>query len=199
MSDDTVLTAIVDGVIPDDMGTDFLLAPAVALRGKYSFQLILISRFILPDGAVVLPGRAFFPDTDRTTFGIMNDIMLNNPAFAPVYAEQSRLVSRGRRPWSCCMGHFKASYRNIVDPGLFRIEAGSAHINFHELLSRIGSLEICINRCSIRIYLGKPYIFCLLRVMDRHYFSCPLIQYLCPDTWGIKFLEAIGLIKGHTI
>ena len=86
MADNSILTAVVNYVIPDNMGTNLFFGPTIAFRAENSFQLVLIPGLILPDGTVVVSRGTFLADTDGAALSIMDYIVLNYPALAPVWA-----------------------------------------------------------------------------------------------------------------
>jgi hypothetical protein len=62
----------------------------------------------------VVPGVAIFPKRDSRTDGVADGIVLDNPAFAPMRADQPDLFSRGRRPRRGGLAQNEATDRNEV-------------------------------------------------------------------------------------
>ncbi|MMZ64064.1 hypothetical protein D1872_263610 [compost metagenome] len=181
------------------MGADFFLAPAITFSRKDRFKLVLVSGFVFPDGAIIMPGGGFFTNTDGAAFCIVKDIVFNNPTLAPIGAKQSRLIRCRRCPWCCGLRHFKASYCNIINPCLLGIETRSANVNLNKFSVRISALEIRIYGCIISIHFCKPDIFCLFLIMNRNHFSCPVVQYFCCNLRIDQLFKAANFIKRHTV
>ena len=87
VSRDPRLSAVVDHVVPNDVRSDPLPAPADVPGFEYRLQLVLIPRPDLETGGVVLPGGLLLADADAAALGVMNDIILNDPSPAPVGAD----------------------------------------------------------------------------------------------------------------
>ena len=158
MSHDTVLSAVINHIIADDMGTDGFLAPSDLAGTEYRFHLVLITWFTMGSGTEIMSGGCFFSNTDSTAFCIMNRIILDDPALAPIYTQKSRLICGRGRPWTGCLCHLKSPDRNIISSGFCRIKTASAHIDFHQFRVWISPLEICINSRIVIIHLGIPLI-----------------------------------------
>ena len=87
MAHDSILAAVIDHIVPNDVGTDGFFAPPDLQGTEYGLHLVLISRFSVMPGAQIVARGRFFSDTDAAAFDIMDDIILNDPSFAPVDAQ----------------------------------------------------------------------------------------------------------------
>ena len=173
MAHHAVLSAIVNLVVTDDMGSDFFLAPANLQGAEHGLHLILIAGLAVPSGAQVMSCGGFLADTDAAALGIVDNIVFNDPALAPVSSKKAGLIRRRRRPGAGGLFHFKAAYRNIVHPRLFRVKAAFPHIDFHQLPVGIRALEISVNCGIFLIYLRIPLVNGILRMQDRLRPFCP--------------------------
>ena len=167
MSHDTVLAAIVDHIITDNMRTHRLLAPPDMACPENRLHLVLISRFPACPCAQIMSGGFFLANTDPAAFRIMDNIILNYPAPAPVCTQKPRLVCRRRRPRTGRLCHLKSGDRNIVSSCLNRIETAFAHIDLHQFLIGIRSLEIRINSRCLVVCLTAPLINRIFRMQQQ--------------------------------
>ena len=163
----TVLSAVMDHIVADDMGTDFFLAPANLKSAEHGFHLILIARLAVPSGTQVMAGGGFLADTDTAAFCIMDFIIFYNPAFAPMGSQKAGLIGGGRRPRTCGLGHFKTADGNIVHSRFFGIEAAFTHIDLRQLLIGIGPLEIGINNGVFFLHFCIPLVYGIFRMKNR--------------------------------
>ena len=79
---DSVLTTVINPIVANDMRPDFLLAPTYMQGIEHRFDLVMIARFIFVFRAINIPRGHFFTNTNATAFGVMDDVLLNNPPFA---------------------------------------------------------------------------------------------------------------------
>ena len=114
MADNSVLSTVVNNIVADDMRTDLLLAPADSQRTENRFHLVLVTGLSVGEGAEIMSGGGFLSQADAAALCVVDDVIFNNPAFAPVDAQQSGLVGGGRRPGTCGLRHFKVSDRDII-------------------------------------------------------------------------------------
>ena len=114
MAHDTILSAVIYLIVADYMGTDRLLAPADLSCPEYGFHLILVSRLSVGPGTEIMASGGFLSNTDSAAFCIVNLIVLNDPALAPVRSQKSWLICGRRGPRACRLGHLEAAYRDIV-------------------------------------------------------------------------------------
>ena len=56
MAHDTILSAVINLIVPNHMGTDCLLAPSDLSCTEYGFHLILVSRFSVGSGTEIMAG-----------------------------------------------------------------------------------------------------------------------------------------------
>ncbi len=84
MTHDSVLSAVVNHIVAHNMGADGFLAPADMPRPENRFHLILIARLSMRSGTQVMPCGLLLADTDAAAFCVMDDIVFDYPALAPV-------------------------------------------------------------------------------------------------------------------
>ena len=200
MSHDPVLSAVIDHIVTDDMGTDSLLTPAALERTKHCFHLILISRLPICPGTEIVSRAFFFPDTDSAAFRVMDDIILDHPSFRPVHTQKRGLICRGRCPGTGCLRHLKSAYRNIISSDPYRIEAASAYIYLNQLLIRIYSLEVGIDGCVLIVHLRIPLVYGIFRMPDRFRILRP--QAAVPFGsfgWVLYFHQRLRLIESLSV
>ena len=87
MTDNCILAAVINNVVPDNMRADLFFGPANTFSAKNRFQLVLISGLVPPDRTIEMSGRFFFTNTDSAAFSIMNNIVLYYPALTPVLGQ----------------------------------------------------------------------------------------------------------------
>ena len=131
-ADDARLLAVGDVVVADDVMADGLLVPAV-LQGPVDGLDVAL-------GAIrrrVVPLVAVFAERDARTNRVADHVVLDDPAFAPMSADQADLLGRGRGPGRGRMAHGEAAHGDVVDAGLFRIKHCPPDIDLHHLLVRV--------------------------------------------------------------
>src|SRR5690554_1974517 len=149
MTYDSVLATIINPIVANDMGTNFLLTPTNLQAMEYRFNLIMVTRFIPVFGTEHITRCYFLTDANAATFGVMDNVVFNNPALTPVGTKQSWLISRRRCPRCGSLGHFKALDCNVIDARSFWIETSWSHIDFNQLFIGIIIVEISMNGSSI--------------------------------------------------
>ena len=149
------------------MGADFLLAPTDFPCAEHRFQLVLVTRFASAQGKRVVPGGRLFAEADAAALGVVNDVVFNDPALAPVRAQKARLVGGRRGPRGSGLRHFKTADGDVVHPHLIRVEAALAHVDFHALLVRIRALEVRVDGGVLLIAFAAPLVNGLLRVQPH--------------------------------
>ncbi len=107
-------------------------------------------------GRGVVPLVAVFPQCDPRTSRVADHVVLDDPAFAPVGADQTDLLGCGRRPGGGRVLHRKPAHGDVVDARLFRIEHRPAHIDLHQLLIGIDPLELRPDRGVLLVHLAEP-------------------------------------------
>src|ERR1017187_8915045 len=104
----------------------------------------------------VVPGVAVFPKRDSRTDGVADGIVLTNPAFAPMRADQTDLFGRGRRPRSGGLPQNEAADRNVVDPRLVRIKHCLTNTDPGTSLVGVEPPELCPKSGVLLAHLSKP-------------------------------------------
>jgi hypothetical protein len=102
-------------------------------------------------GADIMTAFAVFSQGDPSAFRITDDIILDDPPFAPVGADQSYLLGRRRGPLRRGLAHVEAVYGNIVSAGLIRVKAAFSYIDLHQFFVGIIVMEI-------GIYVGVYFV-----------------------------------------
>ena len=162
MSDNAVLTAIVNDVVTDNMRTDGFAAPSHTLCGKHGFELILISRFSVIAVIKIVARGKLLANAHGTAAGVMENIVFDDPAFGPMRTEDSRLFRGGGRPGRCALRHFKTADGDIIQSCFFRIETAFAYVDFYKRFIGIRILEIHGENGFLLSNLCRPdhFIFC---------------------------------------
>ena len=95
----------------------------------------------------IIACTALFSNADAAAFGIVDVIILYDPAFGPVLPQQPLLHGGGRRPGSGGMHHFEPTNGDVIQACLLREKAELPYIDLHLFRIGIGSLEIGVD-CS---------------------------------------------------
>ena len=108
-ADDARLFAVGDGVVADDVVADGLLVPAVCKRALDGLDVALggIGRRVVPLVAVLAQRDA---RADR----VADHVVLDDPALAPVRADQADLLGGGRRPGGGGVAQREAAHGDVV-------------------------------------------------------------------------------------
>ena len=114
----------------------------------------------------VMPGGAFLADADRAALRVVQVIVFDDPALAPVRAQHSGLVCGRRRPGAGGLRDLKPAHRDKVDVRLIRIEAAFAHVDFHGFRVGIRAVEVGVYRSGLEVHFGEPLVDRLLGVQD---------------------------------
>src|SRR5664280_3818300 len=71
----------------------------------------ILPRIVGPD---IVAGLAILAQADARAFGVADDVVLDDPALAPVGADESDLLGGRGRPLGSGLAHVKTAHRNIV-------------------------------------------------------------------------------------
>ena len=93
MTYNAILSAVMDHVVPHNVRTDVVFAPAKLQGFSNCFKLVGITRFSSGLGKQVIPGFLIFSQAYGTALCIVDVVVFNDPPLAPVGANQARLVS----------------------------------------------------------------------------------------------------------
>src|SRR6218665_820311 len=83
--------------------------------------------------------------SDATTLGVVNDVVLDNPTPAPVGANDRGLLGRRRCPIGCGIPESKTADMNVVNEVFFRVKYGLTHVYFHVFGRGVSIGKLCIN------------------------------------------------------
>ena len=167
VADDTVLPAVEDGVAAHDVGPDVLPVPADPAGGEHRLELVLVAGLVAAQGGEVVAGRDLLAERDRRALGVVDDVVLDDPALRPVRADQAGLVGGRRCPRSRGVGQFETGDGDVVEVVLDGVEHGSAHVDLDQLGVGIGTGEVCPDGGVIGAHLGMPDQPGLVRVPNR--------------------------------
>ena len=107
-------------------------------------------------GGGVVPLVAVFAQRDARAARVADLIVLDDPALAPMRADQADLLGGGRRPGRGRVAQDEAAHGEVVDAGLFRVEDRATHIDLHQLLVGINALELRPDRRVVLVHLAEP-------------------------------------------
>src|SRR5574338_595257 len=93
----------------------------------------------------VVAALAIFAECDTRTFRIADDVVLDNPALAPMSADEANLLGGGRGPLRRRLTEVESADGNEITAGLIRIKAAIPDVDFDEFLVRIPALEIGVD------------------------------------------------------
>jgi len=144
------LLAVRYGVVPNDMPADRGLVPAV-LQGAPDRPIVRIRRL-----GLVVPFVPVLAQRDPRTPRVADDVVLDDPALAPVRADQADLLGRGRGPRCGRVPHDEAANRDVVPPRLVRVEHRPANVDLDQLLVRIDRLELGPDRSVFLAHPAEP-------------------------------------------
>ena len=81
------------------MGSRFSPLLQLTCRGaEHRFHLVLVARFLAVPHREVVPGGRLLANADGAALGVVQDVVFNDPALAPVRAEHPWLIRRRRGP-----------------------------------------------------------------------------------------------------
>ena len=147
-ADDAGLLAMRDRVVADNVVADGILVPAV-LQGALDGLHVAFGR--IGRGVVVLV--AVFAQGDARADRVADRVVLDDPAFAPVGADQADLLGGGRGPVRGGIREGEAADGDVVHARLLGIEDGAADVDLHRLLVGIDALELGPDR---GVLAGRP-------------------------------------------
>ncbi|OPZ98342.1 MAG: hypothetical protein BWY71_01297 [Planctomycetes bacterium ADurb.Bin412] len=145
------LFAVGNVIVADDMMADVVLRPAPFQSPLNRFDIAL--RRVRRGIVELVPMLA---ERDAGADRVSDVVVFDDPALAPVGADQADLLRRGRRPGGGGVPHRKAAYGEVIDAGFFRIEHGAANVHFHLSLVGIDILELRPQGGIRVIHLRKP-------------------------------------------
>ena len=154
----STLTTIVDRIVPYHVRTDMLAVPSVPQRFEYDLDVVqrtVKNRIGRPH---IVSGRTLLTQRNSRTFGVVNDIVLNDPPLIPICCDHSDLFSRRGRPLRCGLTEPETTDRDVVDTGFRRIETGATYGDLHQLPIGILLLKIGPKRCRVLITFAIPRI-----------------------------------------
>src|SRR4029453_9607626 len=116
----------------DDVAANLFFRPAIGQGALDGLHVAFgsVGRFVIKLVAVFSQGDA---GADR----VADHIVFDDPAFAPMRADEADLLGGGRRPGRRGMTHGESADRDVVHAGLRRIEYSPAHVDLYELFIRV--------------------------------------------------------------
>ena len=85
-----------------------------------------------------------------------DDVLLDDPALAPIRADKPDLLGRRRRPGGGRVPHDEAAHGEVVDMVLGGIENGPADVDLDQAGAGIGRSELRPDRRPVLVHLGEP-------------------------------------------
>src|SRR5215217_910448 len=119
---DAVLAAVVDRVAADDVRPDVLLVPADVAGREHGLELVLVAGLVAARCREVMPGGRLLADGDGRALGVVDDVVLDDPALGPVGADETGLVRGGRGPGARRLRQLKATDGDEVEVMLGGVE-----------------------------------------------------------------------------
>ena len=201
MTHDAVLTAVVDHVVPHHMGADALLAPAHRQGLPHRLILVGVAGLSSGFGEEVVPGFFVLAQADAAAFGVVDVVVFDDPTLGPVGADESRLIPRGGREGSGCLGHFKAGDGDVVAAALPGIEDALSHVDLRELLVGVCPLEVGPEGGGLPVNLGIPLIAGVFPIHDGLLVAAApgIVVAGFPGLRLHDLLQAEGLEEGNAV
>ena len=148
---DARLFAVRNVVVADNVMADRILIPTVLERALDGLDVAL-GRV----GRRVVPPVAVFPQRDAGADRVADYVVLDDPALAPVGADQADLLRGGRSPRGRGVAHGETAHGDVVSPRLIRIEDRAPDIDFHLLFVGIDPRELRPEGGLLLVHRGKP-------------------------------------------
>ena len=120
MTDHTILPAIVQSVVAYYMRPNRSHVPSVVPRPEHSFQLGLIPWLAPPSSCFVISSGVFLSQANGTASSIVDIVVFDDPAFCPVRANQTNLITSRRGPRTSRAEQPRAGVPQDHDPGTIR-------------------------------------------------------------------------------
>gem|GEM_PF-7016784 len=153
------LPAAVNGVVPYQMRSNGGSGPACLQHVLHhvvvmyrTVDLAVLKPEVVARGPVLAQGNAH-------TFAVRYGIVFDDPAFAPVGADDPGLLCRGRGPLGSRLREAKALDGDEVDAGPLRIDTGGADIDLYGLLVGIDMAEITGDQGGVGADLTAPAVW----------------------------------------
>ena len=103
-----------------------------------------------------MPRRRFLAERDSRAFRIVDNVVLDDPALGPVWADEAGLFSCRGGPWGSRLRQLEAAHSDVVDMVLGGVKHRPAHIDFNKLGVGVGPLEVGPDSCRILTDLCVP-------------------------------------------
>ena len=168
-------------------------------RLKHRFQLILVARLVTTMRVVVIAWCAFLTERNTTGLSVVDTIVLDNPTLTPVRTNQAWLLSSRWRPRCCCLGHFKATHRDVITTNLTWIEHIWAHVHFNQMLWRLNIMKISINCRHIIRHFSKPLVLGTSWVRFCNFLIRHKIMYMITLFTSINLSQWLRFVHRHPI
>ena len=166
VADDAGLSAVVDGVAADDVRADVLPVPADLAGGEHRLQLVLVSGLVPAYRRGVVAGGGFLADRDGRALGVVDSVVLDDPALRPVRADETGLVGGRRCPRAGGLSQLEPAHGDEVDVVLGRVEDGASHVDLDGVRVGVGTLEVGPDRRRVVLDFGVPDQLSTRRLRD---------------------------------
>ena len=156
VADDAGLSAVIDDVAADDVRADVLPVPADLAGGEHGLELVLISGLVPAHRGSVVAGGGFLADRDSRAFGVVDPVVLDDPALGPVRSDETGLIGGWGRPRAGGMSQLEPAHGDEVDVVLGRVEDGAAHVDLDGVRVGVGTVEVGPDRRRVVLDFGVP-------------------------------------------
>ena len=146
-ADDAGLFAVRNVVVTHHVAADIGLVPTDSQRAIHRFH---IAGGRVRRGVIILV--AIFPETHPTACRITDDVIFDDPALAPMWADHPNLLSRRWCPRGSRLLHGESAHGDEVDAGLVRVKYRLAHVDFDAGRVRVDPFELCPNPRAVRAH-----------------------------------------------
>jgi hypothetical protein len=164
-ADDAGLFAVRDRVVADHVVADVLAGPGDGM-GMGAFDGFDVALGGVGRGVVV--GIAVFAERDAGANRVADHVVLDDPALAPMRADQTNLLGGRRRPGRGGMAEREPAHGDEVPARLVGVKHGLAHVDLDLLLVGVHALELRPDRrvvsstCANQSCGFKPRSFSVL-------------------------------------
>ena len=127
-----------------------------------------------------------FSKRNTAAAAVANFEVFKNPALAPMWSNQTILISCRRCPGSSAVTDFKTAYGNIVEPILIRHKTIAACKDFNLFFVWVEAFEVTVENCVTAFF--DFFCLCVYYVFCGRNRNCSVIIIL--ENWCFTFLFA---------